>query len=416
VKSKRVSIAYPAVFFMIISSISCELKTAPPEPVGPSIAADTPETPPTDQGEFSWLTIDGKPKNIEDLRSFLENRMKDEGISGLSVIIKQTKSTGTASYRLNLGAENPGSKKPIDDLTVFRADRFGQLVMAYIVLQFATYGQFDIDKPLRDYLTDMPLEGSPFRALQNDSRGRRLTARMILSQQSGLSDSRASSSPEKIEFIDRPGKGFLYSETAFALLRFVLEKRFKLEINEIARRLVFEPFHMKRTSFVREPRFEGHIAANKENSKSSSLRENGKALAFYTNVDDALEFVWLVTWGNPFLSRRFLEPLTYAPSVSIRSISITDPRLKAERGTLPRKLSWCLGWGSYFVRWIDLIGANFLGQKSPNLESYLFTNYSRDITAFIAFIVTDNPKSFMPVVVEETLGKIPTPLAWLGFN
>ncbi len=403
---------------LTVSLISCGPKTPTNLPPGPSIPSNIHGERPADQTDFSWMTIDGNLKSIKELRSILEERMKRLGVSGLSLMIKQSNyPQNTGSYLLNSGKENAGEEKLIDALTVFRSDRLGQSIISYLALQLATYGQFDIDQPLRSYLSASSLKNSPFEELPKDPRWNRLTARLVLSHQSGLADSPAAFPGGKTRFIAKPGDGFGYSEDGFALLKIALEQRFELDLNEIAKRLVFEPFHMPQSSFRKELRFEGHLAAMDRKRGGIPSAQASRAAAFYTNAGDYLNFMWTVRTGNPFLARRFYEPLVIAPSVTIRSVSISDPSKKAGRRTLPLKLSWCLGWGSYFIRWSDLVCSNFSGQKEPGLEVFtLFSSETKRETAFIAFIVTENPQSFMPFVVEEFLGKIDTPLAWLGFE
>lgn len=415
----RYSSFFSLFICLTITLISCGPKTTPPGPPPmPSAPINIQDDPPAGSLEFSWMTIDGNRKTIENLRMLLEERMRHERFSGLSLMIKQSKyPQATDSYLLNIGAEKAGGDMPIDALTVFRSDRLGQSIIGYIALQLATYGQFDIDRPIHHNIPDSALKGTPYEELPKDKRWNRLTARLILSHQSGLADSPAAFPGGKTRFFAKPGGGFGYSEDGFALLKIALELRFKLDLNEVAKRLVFEPFHMQRTSFRKELRFERHLAGAMREPENTAASHTGGRPAFYTNASDYLNFMWIVRTGNPYLARRFYEPLFIAPSIAIKSASISDSLQKAERRTLPLKLSWCLGWGSYFIRWYDLVCSNFSGQKEPGLEVFtLFSSETKRQTAFIAFIVNENPQSFMPIVVEEILGKIDTPLAWLGFE
>jgi len=63
--------------------------------------------------------------------------MEEYGISGLAIVVSQnprdTPTSYLASYKIDLGYDDPSSRKPIDENTIFRVDRLGQAVLGYSV-------------------------------------------------------------------------------------------------------------------------------------------------------------------------------------------------------------------------------------------------------------------------------------------
>lgn len=370
-----------------------------------------------DQADWSWATRQGERRNFEQTKSALKAAMEEQGISGLSLVMKigEKWSQNPSRYILDLGVENPETGKPIDGLTVFQDNRLGQSVIAYIVLRLFTDNQFDINRPLYKYLPK-PLPDYPFyRDLKGDSRYEQLTARLILSHQSGLANLRRAHPEHKLAFEASPGKGFGYSEEGYRLLQFVLEKKFGRSLNELAKSLVFDPLGMSQTSFIREPRFEGHIVTTPD--AESEMKSSGSDMVgtFITNASDFTKFMWTVRLENPHLSpEAFMSYIIY-PAVSIRSPSILEMPRPGDRPDIPKSLSWCLGWGRYHIPRVMLGICSFIGQRNQGIESYAMVYESQKSIAITIFAASTAAHSFTPSVLKEVLGDIESPLRWLGF-
>jgi CubicO group peptidase (beta-lactamase class C family) len=361
------------------------------------------------QSEWSWKTIRGEVRTYEQTRKVLEAIIKEYGVLGLSLVLTQ----GTRyaqkpkTYIFDLGLGHP-------EMTVFRAGRLGQPVLAYLVMKLVTDEQFDIDKPLQKYLPRPLPEYPAYSDLKEDSRYKRLTARLILSHQSGLVNSRSTHPAHKLTFETSPGERFGYSEEGYRLLQFVLEQIFGRSLNDLAKSNVFDPLGMSQTSFIQEPRFEGHLATAASVGHDSKNPVSEVSGTFITSASDYTKFMWLVRIYGYRLSHEAFFSYIILPEVSVRSPSIFEPPRPGDRPILPKRLSWCLGWGTYEIRRTS--GVCFIGQRHQGTECYATAFESERSTALSIFVAGNAQRSVSARVLREILGEIETPLTWLGFE
>jgi len=299
-------------------------------------------------------------------------------------------------------------------MTVFQAGRLGQPVLAYLIMKLVTDEQLDIDKPLHKYLPRPLPEYPAYSNLKEDSRYKRLTARLILSHQSGLANSRLTHPEHKLTFETSPGERFGYSEEGYRLLQFVLEQKFGRSLNELAKSNVFDPLGMSQTSFIREPRFEEYISTAVSVGIDSKNSVSNVSWTFITSASDYTKFMWLTRIYGLYLSYEAFFSYVIWPQVSVRSSSIFEPPRPGDRPTLPKRLSWCLGWGIYEIprTW----GVCFIGQRHQGTECYAMAFESLRSTALSIFVTGNVQRSVSARIIREILGEIETPLTWLGFE
>lgn len=362
---------------------------------------------------MSWKTLHGEERNYEKTHDNLSRIIEKYKISGISIVLTQQKSwrDQAETFFYNLGVEDPNTGKSIDGKTVFRAGRLGQPVLAYVVMKLFTGRRFDIDVPLHKYLPMQIPDYPAYKDLMDDSRYKRLTARLIFSHQSGLVNSRLTHPKHRVEFEMNPGKGFRYSEEGYRLLQFVLEQRFGRSLNDLAKIVAFDRLSMKNTSFVREPRFEGHLAILIEEGDDSKNSLSDVSETFYTTAKDYAMFMWAVLFNHGTLDM-MISPSYFLPEVSVHSPTILEPALSGGDMTIPKKLSWCLGWGTYQI---PQDRAYFIGQRLQGIECYA-TLFRSHRTAVTIFVVGNIQHSVTPLILREIIGDIETPLAWLGFD
>jgi CubicO group peptidase (beta-lactamase class C family) len=410
-------VVFTSLSLVIILVISCLPKARTGSRPSSQASEDEKLILPVDRSEWTWVDRQGKIRTFAYAQKALLEIMKENGISGLSIVLKQGEnwSNNPSVYTFDLGVEDPETRKSIDAMTVFQADRLGQPVVAYIVMMLVTRKQFDLDRPLYKYLPKSAIDNSPYQDVQRDPRYKRLTARRILSHQSGLANSRLTLPEKKLTFVASPGKGFRYSDEGYGFLQYVLEQKFGRSLNDLAKYLVYDPLDMRRTSFIREPRFEGHIATAQgggpcENSPSSPMPR-----AFYTNASDYTRFIWTARTENPYLSYETFMPFIIYSEVLIRSPSILEHPRSGGSPTLPPKLAWCLGWGTYQIPRVILGACSFIGQRNHGMESYATIYESQKSTAITIFVALNSQKSGTPRILRGLLGEMETPLSWLGF-
>jgi len=405
--------------WMIIALVSCapNIRTAGPsparEPAGEASRISAAEP------NWSWKTIRGEVRTIEQTRNSLRMIMEEYGVAGLSIALKQGEYWFRKQIKTNLldlGVEDSKTGKPIDALTVFRADRLGQPVMAYIVMRLVSSGQIDLDMPLEKYLSKSLSDNPFYQDLRGDSRTRRLTARLILSHQSGLVNSRLTQPDRKLVFEASPGDGFRYSAEGYRLLQFVLEEKFGRSLNDLAKSVVFGPLGMSQSSFVREPRFEGHYATAVGVESNSEIQASDMIETFITDASDYTKFTWAVRMFGQDMSHEAFMSYIILPSVSVRSPSILEPPSRGSRPILPKRLSWCLGWGTYEIPRVILNICSFMGQSHHGIESYAMAFESERPTALTILVAGKGQRSATARILREILGEIETPLTWLGFE
>ncbi len=372
---------------------------------------------PIDRSKWSWVDRQGKIQTYQQTQDRIREIMNEHGIQGLSITLKQGRAWSDNPDVLNfyMGFEDFGSKKPIDSMTVFRADRLGQTVVAYLIMRLVTGEQFELDRPLSKYLSRSAVEDSVYKEVARDRRYSRLTARRILSHQSGLAGLLPDHPERKPVFIASPGKGFVYSDEGYRFLQFVLEQKFGKSLDELAQIYVFSPLEMKRTKFSGSAHFNGQITAPPDTSSGRDRSDSTSPLIFTTTASDFTRFMWTVRLENPYLSYEAFMSYVVYPTVSIHSRSILDAALSEGNFALPKKLAWCLGWGTYQIPRVILGACSFIGQKSRGMESYATIFESPHSTALTIFLVSSSSRSCTPLILKEFLGDMDNPLSWLGF-
>ena len=115
-------------------------------------------------------------------------------------------------------------------------------ITALVTLKLADAGLLSLDEPVSKYYTDPDVI--------NDPRAKLLTARIILSHQSGLPNWRGNNPEGKLKFEFEPGTQYQYSGEAYEYLRKALEVKFGKSLEQLAQELVFNPLNMNNTSFV----------------------------------------------------------------------------------------------------------------------------------------------------------------------
>lgn len=144
--------------------------------------------------------------NLEKLIPPLMTKFKVPGLS--AAIIRD----GKLIWNKAFGVKDNASKEPVDLETVFEAASVSKTVFAYAVMKLCEKGTLGLDEPLARHLRKPFLEG--------DSRLDLITARHVLSHQSGFQNWRTPELPLKINFT--PGTDFMYSGEGYNYLQSVV--------------------------------------------------------------------------------------------------------------------------------------------------------------------------------------------------
>jgi CubicO group peptidase (beta-lactamase class C family) len=267
----------------------------------------------------------------DDLRSRLEAEvprlLRAADVPGISVAVIRD---GQIYWTGAMGVADLSSGSGVKADTVFQAASLSKPVFSYIVLRLKDRGVIDLDRPLA---TDLPHP-----RLGHDERHRRITARMVLSHTTGLPNWDFSDGP--ITLLFPPGESWGYSGEAFVYLQKTVEKLTGLPLDDLARREVFEPLGMSRSSFVWKPELEAAAAGVDGTGVVQQINRKEKANAaasLLTTAGDYARFLVAVLEGRglkPETRKTWLEPRAQVVS------RFGEPGSPRQPGVF-----WGLGWG-----------------------------------------------------------------------
>lgn len=155
-----------------------------------------------------------------DVEKLIPRLMTEFKVPGLSAAIIRD---GKLIWNKAFGVKNNASKEPVDIETVFEAASVSKTVFAYAVMKMCEKGIMRLDEPLTRF--------SPKPFLDGDPRIDLITARLVLSHQTGFQNWRTPEEPLKINFT--PGTDFMYSGEGYNYLQSVVTQlRGKVNPNE----------------------------------------------------------------------------------------------------------------------------------------------------------------------------------------
>jgi len=136
--------------------------------------------------------------------------------------------------------------------TIWNVASLTKPITALVALKLIDSGKLSLDEALYKYYIDSDII--------NDPRAKKLTARIILSHQTGFSNWRGNNENGKLSFDFEPGTKYQYSGEGFEYLRKVLENKFNKSIQQLADELIFKPLKMFNTNFVWKEQYESRFA------------------------------------------------------------------------------------------------------------------------------------------------------------
>ncbi len=174
----------------------------------------------------------------QEVSFFIESICHYYNIPGASVaLIKE----GKMVYHQNFGYKNSMTKAAVDDKTLFQAASVTKPVFAFMVMRLVEQGLIDLDRPLYKYM--------PFENIAHDKRYEKMTARHVLTHQSGLPNWAFGGplgwkSGEKTDLLFTPGEKYNYSGEAFQYLGRVAEHVSEKDLNQLFKEEVLEVMEM----------------------------------------------------------------------------------------------------------------------------------------------------------------------------
>lgn len=175
---------------------------------------------------------------------FIEAYRNFHNIPGMSIALIRD---GRVVYNKVFGVRSTITNEPATLQTLFETASISKSVFAFAVNRLVAKGLLDLDKPLQNYL--------PFDNLSEDERATLITARMVLSHQTGLPNW-AFGGPfgwkggKKTKLLFTPGSKFEYSGEGYQYLGRVLEKITGKALEEIMNEEVYSVMGMTATSLT----------------------------------------------------------------------------------------------------------------------------------------------------------------------
>jgi CubicO group peptidase (beta-lactamase class C family) len=165
------------------------------------------------------------------------------------------------------------------DNTVFNVASLTKPVVTMLTLKLVEAGKLDLDEPLSNYWIDPDIKHDPMHKL--------LTARIILSHQTGFANWRGD---KKLSFQFKPGSKYQYSGEGFEYLRKAIEQKLGKSLEVLSQMYIFNPLQMKDTRYVWdtsvEPRFATWHDKQGKTYKTWKRTEANAADDLLTTIED----------------------------------------------------------------------------------------------------------------------------------
>jgi len=361
------------------------------------------------EGPVQIETIQGNRVEPGTIASSVAGLMQQSGVTGLSLAVVHD---GTVVYTGAFGALDRCGTTPVGDRTVFRAASLSKPVFAYLIMKLVDRRAIDLDTPLFRYLPEPLFTYPRYRDLRDDRRFATITARWVLSHQTGFPNWRWQNKDERLDIKFPPGRRFAYSGEGYEYLQFVVENKLGRSLQQLAREHVFTPLGMTRSSFVLEERFEGCIATEfagvPEFLKTRMRTEASAAGSLVTTAADYGRFLAAVMRGEGLTPESAREMIR--PQVQVASTRMFGP-LSVQEGSAPGGLAWCLGWGRFATRLGDAI---FHVGREPGCENYVVAYLQRGV-GMVVLAAGEGREAVSPKLVARVIGDAYSPFEWAGY-
>jgi CubicO group peptidase (beta-lactamase class C family) len=364
-------------------------------------------------GQQSTVTrLDGSTITSLEIDGTVTRLMKAAEVTGAGIaIFNKGKIANLKAY----GVRDKEKNLPLTVDSVMSAASFSKVAFAYLAMELVDEGVLDLDKPVYQYLPKPLPEYPNYADLANDSRYKRITARMLLSHTSGFANWRSFEEDHKLKIHFEPGSRYAYSGEGIDLLQLVVESITKKPLEQLMQEHVFQPLGMTRTSMVWQDRFESDYANGYDEygrSLGPQKRENADAAgSMQTTIADFARFAQAVMESRLLRSKTREQMLS--PQVQITS-KHQFPTFSEETTDENKaiRLSYGLAWGLY---WTPYGKAFFKEGHDEGWRNYTVC-FDKQKSGIVIMTNSGNGEGIFKDLFEVLLKNTYTPIQWEGYT
>ena len=270
---------------------------------------------------------------------------------------------GEVVYHKSYGIKNSKSKEPVTDDTLFETGSITKAVFGFVVMRLYERGLIDLDKPLFDYL--------PYEDVAHDPRSKLITARHVLSHQTGFPNWAKRNKNGQFDLKFTPGSQYGYSGEGFEYLKMVLEKITNKTIDTILEDELIKPLKLNNFYFKGHPSILEKSANGHRFEEPKEIRNFNRVMVSYTLTTDIKSFS---EFALALRNKKGLKAQTYQEFLKIQSSREDQVHwglgIKIEDTELGRNYGHSGSTNSGFV-------SNFLHYEALDMGFIIFTNSNK---------------------------------------
>lgn len=334
--------------------------------------------------------------------------MGNEDVKGLSLAVIDA---GETVHVAALGLRNVEQNLPLTTDTVMYGASLTKTLVACLVLQLVDEGKLDLDRSIADYLPRPLPEYDDYKDLIGDDRWRALTLRNILNQATGFANFRWLEEDGKLRFHFQPGARYAYSGEGFYILQMVIEEGLGLNLEIEAKRRIFDPLGMTRTSLQWRADFaidladgygvDGKFEPHDERSGPSA------AGSMDTTIGDQAK-LWAAFMRGDILTAKSRMELT-RPQLAILSAG-QFPTLSDKKD--PRGPAIGLSAGLGLVTYRDANGLSWFKGGHNDWTGNMLICQEKQRRCIVLLSNSVRAERIYPALVRYVLGESATPWWW----
>ncbi|HEY4785241.1 MAG TPA: serine hydrolase domain-containing protein [Bacteroidales bacterium] len=258
--------------------------------------------------------LNGKEITSSEIDTFIKAQMDSLKMQGLSIAIINK---GKIVYHNAFGVSNAETRDKINEQSIFEGASISKPVFAYFVMRMVDKGVLALDTPLFKYM--------PYPDIEKDERYKAITARMVLSHQSGfpnwrhnidIADSNLHVKRGELYLKFNPGTKFSYSGEGYLYLAKVvahLNNCTLQTLDSVFQQQVVLPLKMRHASFVKNTYISQHKVTGHENERVALYQVDpsffNPASSLQTDALSYAQFIIAMMNGSGLTNKSYNEML-----------------------------------------------------------------------------------------------------------